>query len=224
MTVEIVYVFPVGLGYESYAERFLASYLSYPPSIDHLSTVVCNGGEPDLETRGLFSLLPNVQFLPNDNSGRDIGAYIAASARSTANVIVFFGTSTYFKREGWLLRMASAYKQFGNAQYGCMGNRGDANVGVKPHLRTTGIWMSPALLNSYPHRITSNDDRYSFEHRDKCFTEWVKNQGLRNYVVTWDGAYQWEDWDSIPDGFHRGNQSALLCGDRISEPPYHPVP
>lgn len=222
--MEVVYCHPMMNGYRAYAERFLASYLSFPPLVDHASTVVCNGGRPDAETEALFSPFPNLRLVEGNNIGYDIGAYITAAKESTADLIAFFGASTYFKREGWLLRMASAFQELGEAQYGAMGNRGDSNMNVKPHLRTTGIWMSPQLLNSYPHSVVCNEDRYSFEHGEKCFTEWVSLRGLKNWVVTWDGAYQWAEWDSFPNGFHRGDQSALLCGDRISEPPYHPVP
>lgn len=187
--------------------------------VDHVTTIVCNGSEPDCDAKGLFSILPNLQFMRHDNSGKDIGAFISACKQSTADMIVFFGASTYFKREGWLLRMASAFNQFGMAQYGTMGNRGSSNV--LPHLRTTGFWMAPELLNSYPHHISS-EERYAFEHYgEKCFTQWVTDLGLKNYVITWDGAYLWEEWDSFPEGLHRGTQSAMLCGDRLCEPPYY---
>jgi hypothetical protein len=79
-------------------------------------------------------------------------------------------------------------------------------------------------MNGYPHRITQPDKRYEFEHGKTCFANWIKAMGLKAWIVTWDNEYLWADWDDIPNGFHRGNQSALLCGDRLSEPPYHPVP
>jgi len=223
MNIEVVYCFPVLLNgqYRDYAERFVVSYLENPPAVDHQTTIVCNGAAPNSDTKGLFSILPNVKFLCHDNSGFDIGAYIAAARQSTADLMVCFGSSTYLRGPGWLLRMASAFKKHGMAQYGVMGNQGDAKVNCRPHIRTTAFWFPPVLLKKYPTPIISNDDRHRFEHGQGCFSDYVQSQGLKNWIVTWDGEYLWPNWDSIPDGFHRGTQAALLAGDRISEPPYY---
>ena len=134
---------------------------------------------------------------------------------------MFLGTSTYFKGVGWLLRMAAAFSRHGNAQYGVMGNQGDERCGVKPHIRTTAFWMKPDMMNKYPVRIRESAQRYQAEHGQNCFSEWFKNQGLSNWIVTWDGNWPLMECDSIPNGFHRGTQQALLAGDRISEPPYY---
>ena len=221
MKVEVVYVYPTvaGNGYDHYAERFVESYLKNPPSVEHTTTVVCNGNPASLEMKGLFSLMQSTKFLVHDNSGYDIGAYQAASRESAADMIVFFGASAYIRKPGWLLRMVRAFDTHGEAQYGCMGNRGDA--GVRPHLRTTGIWCSPKLFNSYPHQITKPEQRHPFEHGPQCFTTFVTNRGLKNWVVTASGDWLWASWDDIPNGFHRGDQSDLLTGDHLSEPPYY---
>jgi hypothetical protein len=137
---------------------------------------------------------------------------------------VFFGASAYLKRAGWLNRMVEAREHHGEGLYGCMGNRGHIAVGVHPHIRTTGFWISSALFNSYPHAITRPEQRYGFEHGPDSLTSWTYRQGKRVMVVGWSGCYEQGRWDSIPNGFHRGNQSDLLSGDRNSEPPYHPVP
>jgi len=222
MTAEIVYVFPLNSQhYLEYALRFIASYLDSPPMIDHQTTIVFNNGSPGNDDTALFCLFPNVKFLTDCQRGYDIGAYQLAASQSNASLIAFFGASTYFKRQGWLLRMARAFQDFGNAQYGVMGNRGDARVNVQPHIRTTGFWMAPDLMRSYPVKINSPEQRHPFEHGQNCFTTWVKNRGLRNLIATWDAVYPWELWDEVPNGFHRGDQSGLLCGDRISEPPYY---
>lgn len=223
MKIEVVYCYPLGgvNGYRDQAERFVGSYVENDPMVDHRSTIVCNGGDIDGETQGLFSLLPSVRFIQHDNSGYDIGSFQAASEQSTADMIVFFGTSAYVKGKGWLFRMAEAFFKHGENQYGCMGNRGDERFGVFPHLRTTGIWTSPRMFNAYPHRIVRPDQRFPFEHGPNCFTSFVSKIGRKNLVVTHSGEFEWADWDSIPNGFHRSNQSDLLSGDRLSEPPYY---
>jgi hypothetical protein len=221
MKVEVVYVYPniSGNGYGAYAERFLASYLENPPLIDHVTTVVCNGGSPDIETKGMFSCLPDVTFLTGSNAAYEISAYQEASQQSSADVIVFFGASAYVRKPGWLLRMVSAFKRHGEAQYGCMANRGSGSV--HPHLRTTGFWTTPKLFNSYPKKITRTEQRYPFEHGPTCFTTFVTSRGFKSWLVTAVGDYLWEEWDSAPGIIHQGAQENLLTGDRLTEPPYH---
>ena len=221
LKIEIVYVYPnfPNNGYAAYAERFLASYLENPPLVEHCSTVVCNGGPPDLETKGLFSCLPNVTFLVGSNAAYDISAYQEASERSDADIIVFFGASAYVRKTGWLLRAVRSFDKHGSAQYGTMGNRGSGSI--HPHLRTTGFWTSPKIFNAYPHKITSPEQRHPFEHGPSCFTTFITSKGLKSWLVTAIGEYLWEEWDSAPGGIHRDGQVNLLTGDRLTEPPYY---
>jgi hypothetical protein len=229
LSIEIVYVFPtiLGNGYTAHAERFLASYLEHPPMVAHRSTIVCNGAAPTLEQRALFSILPEVKFLVGSDAGYDISAYQEASAQSTADMIVFFGGTAYVRVDGWLLLMARAMERHGVAQYGCMANRGDPaqprswTGGIYPHLRTTGIWCSPKLFNEYPHKVTTPGGRYPFEHGPNAFSEWVRRRGLKNWLVLTSGEYLWEQWDSAPEGFHRGGQRDMLTGDHLSCPPHY---
>lgn len=224
MKAAIVYIYAAAAGqkYEQYAFRFLQQYQQFPPGMEHDSIVVLNGSRANSETRCLFSSLPNLTLLEHDNSGYDIGGFQLAARTFPCDLIVFFGASTFFYRPGWLLRMATAYQKHGNALYGAMGNRGDDRVKVYPHIRTTAFWMNPQLMNGYPIVVRENSQRHPFEHGSNCFTGWVRNQGLKAWVVTWNNEYLWKDWDSNPNGFQRGNQSALLAGDHICEPPYYP--
>lgn len=224
MKLEVVYCYPnmAGNGYVPLAERFLASYLDNPPLVEHVTTVVCNGAPPDIETKGLFSCLPDVTFLAGSNCAYDISAYQEASERSSADLIVFFGASAYLRKPGWLLRMASAFQRHGPAQYGSMANRGDGPT--RPHLRTTGFWTTPRLFNSYPTKIVAPHERFPFEHGPDCFTSYITRLGLKNWLVTAVGDYLWAEWDNAPGGFHRDNQENLLTGDHLSEPPYFKCP
>lgn len=222
MKVAIVYVYAPHAGpkADAYAMRFLKCYHDFPPGIEHSSVVVLNGTRDTSEITCMFSPLKNCSFIEHDNSGYDIGAFQRAARDVPCDLMVFFGASTYFKRQGWLLRMQSAFFKHGNAQYGAMGNRGNTAVKVWPHIRTTAFWMDPKLMNAYPARVVSPDQRHPFEHGQNCFTEWVKRQGLNSWVVTWTKELLWRDWDSDPNGYSRGNQSNMIAGDRMCERPY----
>ena len=222
MISEIVYCFPTaGDQWLPLAWRFINTYHQFNPMAQHRTTIVLNGPDPGESIRGLFRTLPEVKFLNHDNSGYDIGAYQAASAQSTADLIAFFAASTYFRVPSWLNRMVLSLRGRGPGVYGAMGNRGDGRVNVWPHLRTTAFWTTPTLFNAYPHKVTQPHQRYPFEHGSNCYTEWIRRQGLKAMVVTTQGEYEWVDWDNC-GGFHRGDQAALLVGDRLSEPPYWP--
>lgn len=224
MNIQVVYVYPVcGCGkWFEYAVRFLESYHHCPPLMDHGTTVVCNGGPANFEAECFFASLPNCRVVHHDNSGFDIGAFQFAARSIPADMMVFFGASTYFTKPGWLARMVTTYQKHGNAQYGAMGNRGDRAVSVWPHIRTTAFWMNPALMNAYPKKVTQPHERHPFEHGPECFTSWVTSQGLKSWVVTWHRELEWVNWDDDPNGFQRGDQSSLLAGDHICELPYYP--
>lgn len=219
----IVYVYPGDVIPKSwqYAVRFIRSYRENPPGMDHESIVVLNKTKNNPLLQFLFGFLQGVRFLDHDDSGWDIGAYQAAArAYPNADLMVFFGTSTHLTQPGWLVRMVNAHSRHGPGIYGCMGNRGDIPIGVYPHIRTTGFWIKPSLFNRYPVRVTTPQQRYPFEHGKNCLTAWVSAQKLPVLVVTSNGEYEWKDWDRIPNGYRQGDESALLCKDRINELPY----
>jgi hypothetical protein len=225
MTATVVYVHPAcAPQYESYALRFLASYAAHPPGTLHDTIIGVNGGPVTHEIQCLFASLPRVRFIEHDNSGWDIGLFQRAARQCDSDCAVFFGASTYFKRPGWLVRMMTAQQKHGKAQYGAMGNRGAPQVKVAPHLRTTGFWCPPALMNAYPHRVLSPGDRHPFEHGPACFTTWLSQQRIKSWEITWTRDLLWEEWGADPNGYHRGDQSSLLAADRMCEPPYYAHP
>jgi len=219
----VVYVFPVAPQFFDNAARFIASYNQHPPGIEHRLIVVSNGGAPTLEMRALLDQADHpVEIFEHSNAGYDIGAFQAVARHSPADMAVFFGSSAYVRGPHWLKRMAVAFERRGkDALYGCTANCGDARVNVFPHIRTTGFWMAPLMLNMYPLKVTTPEQRYPAEHGPACITEWFRNNGHRAFMVTWEQEVEWPHWDGIPNGFHRGDQSALLCGDRLTCPPYY---
>lgn len=223
MRIEIVYVFPFAgkNGYLELANRFLNTYHTFTPGVDHGTIIACNGSKADDETQYLFGSLPGVKFMEHDNSGYDIGAFQKAAATYDADLMVFFGASGYLKCVGWLARMVEAFQIHGDTLYGTMGNRGVVPAGVHPHIRTTGFWLSPALFRKYPIKVNRPDLRYPFEHGPQCLTSWVYGRGKIPWVVAYDGEYQMADWDRVPNGYHNGDQSNLLTGDRMTAPPFY---
>jgi hypothetical protein len=211
MTSTVVYIFPLcSPEYHDYALRFLESYHAFPPRMVHETVVVLNGGKATAEIRCLFSSLPNLRFLVRDNSGKDIGGFIAAAKTLTADLMVCFGSHGYFWREGWLRRMVEAREKHGPGLYGS-----SASYEVLPHLNTVGFWVDPPLLASYPWPVITDDDRYNFENQrtqdNRQFWKLVYRQGKPVLLVTWDGEYQWWDWRTPPEIFRRGGQTAMLA-------------
>lgn len=225
MNIAVVYVYPKdgADGFLELAGRFMNSYHRCPPGLDHQTIVACQPGSDASGVAYLFDSLPNVRLLAHDNSGYDIGAFQRAAREVPCDLMVFFGATAYLKCPGWLIRMVESFAKNGDTLYGAMGNRGVPHVGVQPHIRTTGFWMTPQLLNAYPMRVMQPEQRYGFEHGANCLTSWISRQGKIPWVVAYDGEYQSPFWDSIPNGYHSGDQSNLLVGDRLTMPPYYHI-
>lgn len=214
----VVYVYPVmGGEHETYARRFAQSYRRFLPATKHRLFVVSNGGQPTTTMKATFAGL-DVSWLVHDDSGWDIGAYrYAARVVPDCDLMVFFGGSSHVRGARWLERMIESFEQHGEAVYGAMGS-----LGVNIHIRTTAFWLSPRLLNRYPYPTTSDrGSRYNFEHSKQSLTMWALSLGLKAWMVTWDGTFQHWQWDGIPNGFHQGNQSALLAWDKHADPTHY---
>ena len=228
-SVKIVYVYPSGggQGFPDKAYQFVDSYERHPPGLDHETVIVCNGKPAGQAEQNVFGSLPGVQFLNQDNSGWDIGGFQLAARTVPCDLMVFFGAHTYFRRAGWLARMFEAWAQYGDTLYGATGNQGNIAVGVYPHVRTTAFWCSPALMNEYPYRVTSTGgggQRYAAEHGKSCISNFVREQGLTPMIVTFQGIAPLQSCDSLPGGYHNGNQEHLLVGDRLTTFPFTQSP
>lgn len=217
MTIVAVYVF----WDEGNASVFADSYRHHPAGVDHLLLVICNDGVVTLEKRQVFIGIPAL-FLAGDNVGLDIGAFQQAAAEVACDLMVFFGSTAYLRGPGWMIRMLESFVRLGNNLYGSMSNRGDVNCNVSPHIRTTGFWMDPKLLAAYPMAVTSPEQRYPFEHGPDCLTSWVIRVRRKAIVVGWNHENAWPNWN-IKNGFHDGDQSQVIVGDRLSKPPYYHV-
>lgn len=225
MKIIVVYVFPVAPHYFDNAVRFVMTYNQHPPGIEHRLIIASNGGPPTDEMKAVIGLLnhPGPEVFIHDNTGYDIGAEQAAARTFPCDMMVFFGASGYLRGPNWLKRMADAFERHGpTALYGTTANNGDMGVGVYPHIRTTGYFLAPLMFNMYPLKVTRPEHRYPAEHGPNCLTEWFRKSGHKALMVTWHHEYEWPFWASIYNGFQHGDQSELLCGDRMTDPPFYP--
>lgn len=209
------------------AQRFCDTYLKYPANYPHTLVIVCN--DPNWnDYRHVFSQMP-CMLVEGDNVGWDIGAFQKVAQSVEADLMVFFGSTAYLTRSGWLKRMVESYEKHGFGIYGALASGADPKSNVYTHIRTTGFWMHPSLLKSYPYSVASSNDRnspdsrYSFEHGKYSITNWVLLNGGKVILVTWIGEYEVNQWSLAQNSFHNGNQSALIVRDRLCDPPYYPL-
>lgn len=189
MKVVVFYVYPAihPQAYEPMARRFARSYMDHPPgAYDHLVCVLVNGNTgPGIER--LFHPLP-CDFIQHDNSAKDLGAYFKAALSVPCDLMLCLGTPVRFRRAGWLDQIVNLYLECGPGLYGSWGCHQP-----KPHIRTTGFFCPPELLNAYPHAVTTAT-RYEVEHGSNSLTLWSQKMGMGTFQVTWKGAFPVEHW------------------------------
>lgn len=227
MKIACVYCYPTannGPSFARLAERFVTTYRQHPPLMDHMMVVVSNGGPANGQAHGQFSFIENTKFIQHDNIGYDIGAFQNAAKHVICDLMVFFGSSTYFRGPGWLKRMVEVYQNLGPGLFGCTGNQGDRRFNVFPHVRTTAFWCNPQLINAHPFRVNDNSERYPYEHGERCLTNFALSKGLPVYIVGWNEIRALPECDSMPGGYHNNRQENLMCGDTLTHPPYYPHP
>jgi len=221
MTIDLAYVYPCGEAHTQNFLKFLYSYANNPPLGIHSTAILTDLGPIDDTVELARAFFEKPVFFQSTDACLDIGRYQDYAKVSTADVILFCGGTTYFRKPGWLHRVANSVGKYGlDALYGSMCNTGDLRFAVQPHLRTTSFWIGRELFNRYPIKITQKEQRYEFEHGATGLTSWIRQQGLKAIVVGWDSEYVWPNWNQVRLGFHQGDQENLLFGDRLSQPPY----
>lgn len=205
-SVVMVYVHvPGDVEHLSLTKRFVETYLKFPPEYPHRTIIVSQKEKPNDEMRQLLLKLPNASFYIHDDTGWDIGAFIAVSRIVSDDFMVCFGGTSYLQRAGWLKRMVDVWRQEGPGYYGTLGT-----YEISPHINTSGFFCLPELLAEYPYRIDTKADRYEFEHGSLALFKRCLANGIRTRIVTWDGSYEWPDWRKPPNVYRRGDQSNLL--------------
>ena len=212
-TVTVVYVHvPGDHRYEALGRRYVETALAHPPGHACRHLVVCQGGPV---RHGLFAdlaALGEVGFHEHDNSGWDIGAFIAGAAHISDDIVVCMGGSAYVRRAGWLARMVEVWDVAGPGLYGSL-----SSYEGRPHLNTTGFWCAPAMLQRYPLPVRRLSDRYAFEHGEFAWWRRLELEGVTVRLATWDGIYEWPQWRTPPDISCRGTQANCLTYFRVND-------
>lgn len=216
LKITVVYIAVTnGSMIDTYAPRFVKTYLDHPAEYPHRLLVVCNGGKLAPHRAAYFAGV-DCDFLERENDpGYDISAYQEVAGRflieSSADFLVCFGESVFFHRAGWLKRWADARSEYGPGIFGAFSSHF-----VRAHLNTTCFGTDPRLLAKYP-QVRTNPERYAFEHGQNCYWKRLvagKNQAA---LVTFDGVYFQGEWRRPNNIMHRGNQSNLLVQANHSE-------
>ena len=213
-TVCMVYIHvPGDAEHLTLTRRFVESYLRCPPGYPHRTIVVTQGRMPDKDMRQLLMKLPGCTFYQHDDSGWDIGGYIAVSRIISEDIGVYFCGTAFVQHVGWLKRMVDVWQKHGPGFYGSLGT-----YEISPHINTTGFFCPPALLAEYPHVVRTKADRYALEHGpvDRCLWKRCLRDGIKVRIATWDGVYEWWDWRKPPNVYRRGDQSNCITFFRHS--------
>ena len=230
MKVAVVYCWPPGDAHYQWGRRFLLTYRQFPAMAEHDLILLTDPGTNLTE----IASIPNCSIFRSEAPGLDISRYQSFCAQSEHDMVFFCGGSTYCRYGGWLNLAVSAFDRLGRDNlYGAMGYTGSLAarlypqirfIQVAPHVRSTGFWCAPGLMNLYPGRVTRPNQRFPFEHGRNCFTGWVLAQGRRVYVVDGAGEHEYPNWNDSPQGYLKGEQKDLIIGDRRTEPSYYPFP
>lgn len=197
--------------YAGLTQTFLNSIRKFPGGEPYELVVVFNNGTPTDADRAMYADFPTVRFYEHDNSGFDIGGFIAVSKVIDNPMAIYFGGTAFVQREGWLKKLHEAWDQYGPGLYGTL-----ATYELSPHINTTGFLCDPKLMVRYPHKVVTKEDRYAFEHRSRAMWRMVANMGLPVKLVTWDGVYDWPQWRTPDHIYRRGTQSNCVTYFRHS--------
>lgn len=190
---------------EEYALRFVASYLSAPPGVEHKLIFIANGGPPTRFMRSMAACCGDVEWFVHDDSGWDIGAYIAISRNIESDLLFCMGGTSYVMRQGWLKRVSEAWNKYGYGVYGTL-----ASYEITPHFCTTGFGVHPSELREYPYKVQTKGERYAFEHGERSMVQLMMARKLPAVMVTWSGEYLCPDWRKPRNVYAKGDQSECL--------------
>ena len=193
--------------YVQHSERFVETYLQYPPGIEHDLVVVVCGAALDQKAKDIFAPL-KCTFIECLQGGWDVSYHQRMAKIIDADFMVGCTSRTYFWKAGWLKRFVEAREQFGEGLYGSAGS-----FEVSPHIRCCFFGCNPKIFREYPHEIDTRKKTGQFECGKLSFTRWFKGKA---FMVTWDGVYRQPEWRIPPNIFRRGDQSNLIAWDKHS--------
>lgn len=200
--------------FDIHAKEFADSYNKNPPGVSHDTLVVLNGAKTQHYNEALFKGLPNLTVMNHDNSGWDIGGYIAAARalKGGTDMMLCCGSQTVFHKPGWLVRFLEAWAKHGPGVYGSC-----ATYQIRPHLNTSGFACAPEMLTGYRGNVVTKRERYDFEHGPDAFWMQMAAAGYSVKLVTFSGEYDWPDWRKPQNIYCRGDQSNCVMWFRMNQ-------
>lgn len=208
MKIALVYIVVTnGPLTNDFASRFVGTWVSFPPGVQHDTLVVCNGGPIPSETGLIFSSMNPFFYTRKNDGGWDISAYmeVARGFCSTYDMMLCCGESIYFHKTGWMKRFVDAWNKYGAGMYGAF----SSNL-VRAHLNTTGFCCAPSAFLCYPKLVTNRKERYEFEHGQYAMWRRLSKLGVPVKLVTWDGEFDPTEWRRPANIMWRGDQSNCL--------------
>lgn len=203
-SINVAYVYlPHDQEHRNWAFRFVDRLTTFRGPVDFKFTVICNG--PEFDGHDLFAPVGNYQVFHHDDSGWDIGGYIAFSKVCSDDLLYCMGGTSYIQNPVWLERMLEAWSVHGPGVFGSL-----ATYEIRPHLNTSGFVTHPSLLAAYPATVITKQHRYEFEHGYGSFWMMASRLGFPVLHVTRCGEYAWHDWRLPKNIYRRGDQSNLL--------------
>jgi hypothetical protein len=202
---------PNDQAHEPMAMNYIESMLRNPPGTDHRHLIICQNRHVRHHMHKQFVRMGDVQYIRHDDTGWDIGGYIAAAKHLPNEILMCMGGSTTVRNASWLNRIREAWNKHGPGMYGTL-----TSNQIRPHFNSTGFLCSAQMLLSYPNTVITGPDRYEFEHGKGSFWWRLNQQGFPTKLVTWCGEYDWPDWRKPPNISCRGDQSNCLTWFRIN--------
>jgi hypothetical protein len=210
-SVNVVYIYlPGDEEHKRWAHRFVFSINHHRPAISYKFTVICNG--PKFDGKEVFAPMGKYDVFHHDDTGWDIGGYIAFSKVCKDDIMYCMGGTAYVRTDAWLERPLESWDKHGPGMHGTL-----ATFEIRPHINTSGFLTTPSLLSAYPFPVATKQHRYEFEHGFGSFWMMVNRAGLQTLLVTHCGEYSWPDWRHPPNIYRRGDQTNLLTHFRHTD-------
>jgi hypothetical protein len=210
-SINVGYIYlPNDEEHKRWANRFVFSVTHHRPSVKYKFTVICNG--TNFDGHDIFGPMGDYQVFHHDDTGWDIGGYIAFGKVCPDDILYCMGGTAYVRTDAWLERPIESWFKHGPGMHGTL-----STFEIRPHLNTSGFITSPKLLAAYPHPVQCKQHRYEFEHGYNSFWMMVNRMGLQTLFVTHCGEYSWPDWRHPPNIYRRGTQENLLTHFRHTD-------
>lgn len=214
-------------GFGTSLDRFIASYATCPPGIDHRLYVILKGfsSTADLnQARNALSGIDHSEIFVDD-AGFDLTAYSAAADQVSESSVCFLNTNSQPLCKNWLAKLTIAFHLPGVELAGATGSfeslRSDDPKSTSfptfpnVHLRSNALIIRRELFQAITEGLAIKDktDAHLFESGPRSMTRQILQRGSRVLVVGRNGRGYAPNWWPFSDTFRLGQQSNLLVAD-----------